>query len=665
MKVRIEELRKLLSDYAKAYYSDDKPLVTDQQYDELYNELLALEKQYPEYNDENSITQRVGGEVLEGFEKVKHPFSLYSLANAYNYQELLSYDERVKNSVGNSEYCVELKIDGLSISLHYLDGKLNMALTRGDGEIGENVTNNVKTIRTLPLVIEDKRALEVRGEVYLSKKQLQIINEERETEGLEPFVNCRNAAAGSIRQLDSRIAASRKLDGFWYQIPQALQLGFKKHSDSLDWLDDLGFVTNQKRVICKDISEVQSFIEQIELIRHDLPYDIDGIVIKVNSLLAQEELGYTIKVPKWAIAYKFRAEEVQSVIEDIFVTVGRTGKVTPNAKLTRVFVGGTNVSAAQLHNEDYIRDKDIRIGDTVVIKKAGEIIPEVVQVVIEQRKVNSEIYKFPENCPNCNSVLHRLKDESDIYCFNPDCSARVVESIIHFASRNCLNIEGFADKTVEQLYNLGWLKKIEDLFHLDRFKEKIIATNGFGAKSYGKMIESIEKAKKQPLEKLLFGLGIRHIGEKASQILVREFGSLENIMKAEVKDIAAIYDMGEVKAMSIYYFFKDEKNLLLIEELKSVGFNMSQELKEVKPSFFNNKKVVLTGSLTQYSRLQAQEILRALGATAISAVSKETDIVIYGEAAGSKLVKAQQLGVKCMSETEFMELLKKEQVLDG
>ena len=377
MKERILELRDILNKYAKAYYVSDEPLVSDQEYDKLYNELVRLEAEYPEYYDSNSITQKVGGEVLSAFEKVVHPNSLYSLGNAYDEADLSAFDERVKSTVGPQEYCVELKIDGLAMALHYKSGELELALTRGDGEVGENVTNNVKTIKTLPLKIKEKTAMEIRGEVYMGKKQLETINRQRVKEGLEALVNCRNAAAGSIRQLDSKVAAERNLSGFWYQLVEAKRLGFKKHSEALDYLDELGFVTNRQRVLCQNIKEVITFIERITKERAGLPYDIDGIVIKVNDLNAQEELGYTIKVPKWAIAYKFKAEEAESIIEDIVITVGRTGKITPTAKLKTVFIGGTNVSSAQLHNQDYIAAKDIRIGDTVTVRKAGDIIPEV------------------------------------------------------------------------------------------------------------------------------------------------------------------------------------------------------------------------------------------------------------------------------------------------
>ncbi len=665
MRERIEELRNLLDKYARAYYSEDQPLITDQEYDLLYNELVALELQYPEYYDPNSITQRVGGEVLAAFAKVRHPRPLYSLGNAYSYEDLVNFDQRVQSFQQDFQYCVELKIDGLAIALHYNHGKLQQALTRGDGEVGENVTANVKTIRTLPWKIAEEREIEIRGEVYLSKKQLEIINAQRSQENQEIFMNCRNAAAGTIRQLDSKIAAARKLDAFWYQVPQARDLGFVLHSEALNWLDELGFVTNKQRHLCKNIAEVWQLIREFEVSKKNFEYDIDGVVVKVDNLSLQEELGYTIKVPRWAIAYKFKAEEVESVIEDIVITVGRTGKITPNARMKPVLLAGTTVANAQLHNEDYIANKDIRIGDTVLVRKAGEIIPEVVNVVLAKRKSDSVVYRFPTICPHCGSSLYRLSGESDRYCFNTDCPARVVESLIHFASRNCLNIAAFGEKTVAQFYHNGWLRNIADIFHLERFAQEIIASKGFGAKSYTKIKEAVEKAKTQSLEKLLFGLGIRHIGEKAAQILVKEFGSMDNIMAAEIEQIAAIFDMGEVRAQSVYYFFRDEKNVKLINELKTAGFKMQGEDRELRTSYFNNKKVVLTGSLELFTRQQATELLRWLGAQSNSSVSKETDVVIYGEAAGSKLVKAQQLGVKCMSENEFMELLKKEEVLSG
>ncbi len=654
---RINELREMLNKYAQAYYKDDNPQVSDFDYDVLYNELLDLEKRYPEYYDPNSITQRVGGEVLDAFVKVKHPNAMYSLGNAYNLEDLKAFQQRVENEVGKCFYCAELKIDGLAISLHYKDGVLIQALTRGDGEVGENVTNNVKTIRSLPLIIDEKRNIEIRGEVFLSKSQLLKINKKRLLEGLEKFANCRNAAAGSIRQLDSKVAASRSLDGYWYQVVNPLDLSLKLHSESLEYLNELGFKTNKLRLVSKDMDEIFKFIMDVESKRSELDYDIDGVVVKVDSLIAQEQLGHTIKVPKWAIAYKFKAEEVESELLEIFLTVGRTGKVTPNARLKNVFVGGTNVGFAQLHNEDYINDKDIRVGDTVIVRKAGDIIPEVYAIVKDKRKADSIKWKFPKRCPNCDSELHRLMGESDTYCFNPDCSARVVESIVHFASRDCLNIDGFGEQTVKNFYEIGWIKKIEDIFHLENFKEEIINTKGYGKKSYQRMIDGVEEAKKQPFEKLLCGLGIRHIGEKASRLLANTFIDIDNLMKASVEDIANIYEMGEAKALSVNYFFKDSKNQELIEELRLVGCNLKSEVKEIKKSYFTGKKIVLTGTLTTMSRKNAEKLIIEFGGKCTSSVSRETDLVIYGESAGSKLAKAEALGVKCINEIEFNGIL--------
>lgn len=664
MKQRIVELRKLLNEYSYAYYTADNSLVSDAQYDILYNELLALERQYPEYHDPNSITQKVGGEVLAAFEKVKHPNAMYSLGNCYNYEDLLAFDTRVVNEVGVVSYCVELKIDGVAMSLLYRNGLLYQALTRGDGEFGENVTSNVKTIKALPLAITNNNDIEIRGEVYLSKKQLEKINSQRKQESLELLLNCRNAASGSVRQLDSKVAAKRNLSAFWYQVIAAESLEFTAHSETLNWLDSLGFVTNSLRKVCINIQEVWDFILNISEQRFLLGYDIDGVVVKVDSLEAQMQLGYTIKVPKWATAYKFPAQVVESIIEDIFVTVGRTGKVTPNAKLRSVFVGGTNVAAAQLHNQDYIASKDLRIGDTVLVRKAGDIIPEVYKVVLEYRTDAAKVWEFPKNCPDCNSELHRLAGESDHFCFNPDCPARVMESIIHFCSRDCLNIDGFGEKTIQHFYHLGWLTKIEDLLSIETHQQDIIDTKGYGEKSYQRIISGLTAAKLLPFDKVLNGLGIRHIGEKASKILAKEFGGIDNLMAANVEQIANIYDMGGVKAASIKFFLDDEKNGKLIQKLKAAGFIMHSEKQEVSQSYFSNMRIVLTGTSTKLQRQQAQTILEKLGANCSGSVSKETSLVIFGDKAGSKLVKAQQLGVKCIDEVEFLQLLKNERVLD-
>ncbi|MFV0255670.1 MAG: NAD-dependent DNA ligase LigA [Erysipelotrichaceae bacterium] len=659
MKDRIIALRETLNKYALAYYSDDQPLISDAEYDDLYNELLLLEQKYPEYYDANSITQKVGGIVSSGFEKFEHINNMYSLANAYSLADLMAFDQRIQKEVGEVEYCVELKIDGLAMCLHYQQGELLRAVTRGDGTIGECVTNNVKTIKSLPLVIAEDKTLEIRGEVYLSKKQLIKINQERASNNQELFVNCRNAAAGSIRQLDSTVAASRNLSAFWYQlITDKTELS--THSERLDYLDKLGFKTNSERKIIKNIQEVYDYVLAIEKNRNNYEYDIDGVVIKVNNIKQQNKLGFTIKVPKWAIAYKFKAEEVETIVEDIFISVGRTGKATPNAKLKPVFVGGSNVSYAQLHNEDYVNAKDIRIGDSVIVRKAGDIIPELKEVILSKRSQGSIKWEFDKLCPECESKLIRLDGESDTFCFNNDCPARVVESIVHFTSRDCLNIDGFGEKTVRQLYELGWLKKIEDLFYLSRYQEEIIKTKGFGQKSYNKMIVGLENAKKQSLDKLINALGIRHIGAKASKVLANSFSNLSELMIADENTLASISDMGVVKAKSLRYYFQDPKNQLLIKEIIKYGFNTKGITTKVIDSIFANKRVVVTGTLSNYSRKNIEELLSSLGADVTSSVSKNTDYVIFGASAGSKLAKANQLNVKTISEEEFMILLEKE-----
>lgn len=659
MTERILELRKLLNQYNYEYHVLDKPTIPDTEYDQLLRELIELEALHPEMYDENSPTLRVGGTVLDGFVKVTHKRPMLSLGNVFNYEELKDFAMKVEREVGPCEYVAECKIDGLAMSIHYENGRFKQAVTRGDGEVGEDVTNNVKTIRSLPMNIPYQQELELRGEVYMPKKTFAILNRQRELDHEELFANCRNAAAGSIRQLDSKIAASRKLDAFWYHLPDGEEYGLKTHYDSLMWFKELGFKVNAYSVLCKNIEEVWKFIEEMTEKRAELPFDIDGVVVKVNDYAKQRQLGYTIKVPKWAIAYKFPAEEVKTRLEDIFVTVGRTGKCTPNARLTQVFLAGTKVGFAQLHNEDMILSKDIRINDIVVVRKAGDIIPEVVRSCPEERDGTQLPYHFPTECPVCGGRLVRLEGEAHHYCQNPDCPARVVESIAHFASRDAMNIDGLGEKKVETFHNMGWLNSIEDIYCLENHKDEILNTPKFGQKSYDNLVQAVEQSKQNSLEKLICGLGIRQVGEKAAKILAQRFKTMDALMEAEISDLEEIKDIGTITAEAIVAFFADPKQKEMIAFLKNKGVNMTCIQDEVVESYFSGKTVVLTGSLQFFDRKEATALLEKMGAHVTGSVSKKTDLVIFGENAGSKLTKAAEYNIMTMSEEHFMEEVKK------
>lgn len=652
---RILELRSLLDRYAYEYYVLDHPSVPDSEYDQAYLELVKLEDEYPEYRDPNSITQRVGGVVLDAFEKVTHKQQMLSLSNAFSLEDLKAFDERVRNAVGKVSYVVELKMDGLAISLHYRNGRFIQAVTRGDGLVGEDVTNNVRTIGSIPMHIDYEGDLEVRGEVFMPKKSFEELNKKRVENGEEEFANPRNAAAGSIRQLDSSIAAQRKLDAYLYYFEDAYTRGVKTHEEALQTMSNLHLKVNPKRKLCNTIQEVWDFIQEMSEKRSSLPYEIDGMVIKVNDLSAWETLGTTVKAPRYAIAYKFPAEEVVTELLDIVVTVGRTGRITPNAVLTPVRVAGTTVSAAQLHNEDMIKEKDIRIHDAVVVRKAGDIIPEVVRPIIERRDGTQAVFQFPKTCPICGSTLVRFQDEAAHYCINQDCPARVVESIIHFACRDAMNIDTLGDKKVELFHQKGLLSSIEDIYRLKDHKDDIIQMEGFKDKSYQKLIDAIENSKQHPLEDLIYGLGIRQVGKKAAKILAKHFLTMEALMNASLEDLVAIKDIGEITAQSIMAFFKEPKNILLIDQLKAFGLCMETEKEEIQESMFTGKTVVLTGTLQHMTRNEAKAILESLGANVSGSVSKKTDYVIYGEAAGSKLTKAQSLGVATMDEEAFLQ----------
>lgn len=652
---RILFLRKELEKYSIEYYVYDNPSVSDQEYDRLMQELMTLEEKHPEMYDANSPSQRIIGQVLEGFEKVRHDSQMLSLGNVFNYEEIEEFVNRIQGSVKDAEFVVECKYDGLAMSLIYENGSFVRAVTRGDGLVGEDVSANIKTIQSIPMHIPERRHVEVRGEVYMPKKSFEELNERQKKNNQALFANPRNAAAGSIRQLDSGVCASRKLDAYWYYFQNAQDFGILTQQEALDRMRSLNFKVNPLFKVCKNTKEIWEFIQSIQEKRNDLPYEIDGMVIKLNSLSDQRALGSTAKVPRYATAYKFPAERVQTRLLDIVITVGRTGKITPNAVLEPVRIAGTTVSAAQLHNEDMILSKDLRINDIVVVQKAGEIIPEVVSSVKERRDGSQVPYVYPTHCPVCGSRLVRLEGEAAHYCINQDCPARVVESMIHFASRDAMDIDTLGDKKIEQLHEFGFLNSIEDIYFLHEHREELLEKRGYQKKSVDKMLETIETSKKQPLALLLYGLGIRQVGKKAAAILANYFGSMDALMKADVDTLVSINDIGPITAQSIVEFFKDESNQKLIQTLKEQGLNMIQEKQEIKASRFTNKTVVLTGTLEHYTRNEAKEILENLGANVSGSVSKKTDYVIYGTAAGSKLTKAQNLGVATMSEEEFVE----------
>ena len=651
---RILELRSILDRLAYEYYVLDQPSMSDQEYDRYYQELVALEDEFPQYRDPNSITQRVGGVVLDAFTKVEHKRTMLSLGNAFNLEDLHAFDERVREVVPNARYVVELKIDGLAMSLIYRDGRFVQALTRGDGVVGEDVTHNVKTIPSIPMHIPLQGEVEVRGEVYMPNASFQMLNEEREKNGEELFANPRNAAAGSIRQLDSSVAAKRKLDAFWYYFVNAQEYDIHSHEEALQKMSEMHLRVNPLRKVCERIDEVWQFIEEITEQRNDLPYAIDGMVIKVDDLDAQNRLGSTVKVPRWAIAYKFPAEEVITKLLDIVVTVGRTGRITPNAVLEPVRVAGTTVSAAQLHNEDMIKEKDIRIHDDVVVRKAGDIIPDVVRPLLERRNDTQAVYHFPTHCPICGSELVRFPEEAAHYCINQDCPARVVESMIHFASRDAMDIDTLGDKKVEFFHKQGFLNTIEDIYCLKEHRQELIDLEGFKEKSVDKLLDAIEDSKQNPLEDLIYGLGIRQVGKKAAKVLAKHFLSMDALMAANEEELVAIKDIGQITAECITAFFHEPKNMELIAHLKGYGLRMDTEAEQIQESSFSGKTIVLTGTLTQMTRNDAKALLESLGANVSGSVSKKTDLVIYGEAAGSKLTKANSLGVMTMDEDTFM-----------
>ena len=660
-KLRAEEITRQVERWSYEYYVLDNPSVPDSEYDKLMNELIALEKQYPELVTPLSPTQRVGGTVLDEFQKIRHKRMMLSLANAFGEDDLRDFDKKVRDVIGGDkvEYMCEMKIDGLAMSLDFVDGKINYAATRGDGTEGEDVTNNVLTIHSIPTRVDETRPFEVRGEVYMPKKTLEMLNAEREERGEPLLANARNAAAGSIRQLDSSIAAKRKLEAYWYYLVNADELGFKKHSDALDYIQKIGFRTNPERRICKGIDEVIAYIAEYTEKRPHLAYDIDGIVIKVNDITKYDVLGYTAKTPKWAIAYKFPPEEVITKLEDIIFTVGRTGKITPNAVITPTRVAGSVISRATLHNEDFVRDKGLKIGDYIVIRKAGDVIPEVVRPLPERRTGNETDFVMIDKCPVCGAPL--VRKDAMHFCTSPTCPARQIEGIIHFASKNAMDIDTMGDKVSEEFFNAGFISNIPSIYDLYLKRDEILAREGWQEKSVDNLLDAIEKSKSNSVERLLFGLGIKEVGEKMAKTLSKIYLNLEKFLEVSEEELMKIPDVGPVVAHSIYEYFHNEQSIEMINSLKEKGLNFDYLGKVTVDtnSPFYGKTCVLTGTLSKYGRKEATEILENLGAKCAGSVSAKTDYVIYGEEAGSKLDKAHALGIKTLNEEEFEELLQK------
>ncbi|TDB53917.1 MULTISPECIES: NAD-dependent DNA ligase LigA [Bacillaceae] len=657
-KQRIQELHELLNRYNYEYHVLDQPTVPDAEYDRLMNELIKIEEAFPELKTQDSPTQRVGGQVLDAFQKVEHRTPMLSLGNAFNEQDLRDFDRRIRQAVGDDfSYVCELKIDGLAISLLYEDGYLVRGATRGDGTIGEDITENLKTIRSIPLRVKEPVTMEVRGEAFMPRKSFEKLNEAKIQNEELPFANPRNAAAGSLRQLDPKIAAKRNLDIFVYAMTDVGEQDVEAHSESLDLLDHLGFKTNKERQKCATIEEVLAYIENWQEKRPSLAYDIDGIVIKVDAFEQQVELGTTAKSPRWAIAYKFPAEEVVTTLKNIELTVGRTGVITPTAILEPVQVAGTTVQRASLHNEDLIREKDIRIGDQVVIKKAGDIIPEVVNVITEKRTGNEQEFTMPTHCPECESELVRLEGEVALRCINPSCPAQIREGLIHFVSRNAMNIDGLGEKVITQLFKEELITDVADLYELT--KEQLIELERMGEKSADNLLKAIEASKENSLERLLFGLGIRHVGAKAAKTLAQQFDTMDKLQKATYDELVTINEIGDKMADAIVTYFSQEEVQELLRELQEAGVNMTY--KGPKPvnvgdsdSVFAGKTIVLTGKLEELGRNEAKAEIEALGGKVTGSVSKKTDLVIAGEDAGSKLAKANELGIEVWDEARLL-----------
>lgn len=661
IKNKIEELRKTLEYHSYRYYVLDNPEIPDSEYDRMMKELEKLEKKYPEYFDPNSPTQRVGGAPLKEFNQVRHNVPMLSLQDVFSFEELKDWDRRVRSELSNVEYVVELKIDGLSVCLSYENGVLKTAATRGDGVVGEDVTQNVRTIKSVPLKIDFLNPLEVRGEVFMPKDAFEKLNIQREEMEEPLFANPRNAAAGSLRQLDSKITAQRKLDIYIFNIQRIEGKEFEKHSEALEFLSSLGFKVSPKRIICSNIDEVIKSIEELGEMRGELPFDIDGIVIKVNNLKDREKLGQTAKAPRWAVAYKYPAEKKKTKLVDIIVQVGRTGAITPTAILEPVRIAGSMVSRATLHNEDYIRQKDIRIGDSVIIQKAGDIIPEVVEVVFEERDGDEVVFNMPTKCPECGGDVLKEEGEAIVRCTNMSCPAQIKRSIIHFASRDAMNIDGLGPQIIALLLDNGLIKDAADLYYLNF--EDVVKLERMGKKSTENLLRAIENSKENDIDKLIFALGIRYVGSKTAKNLAKAFKSIDNLMQATLEELLTVEEVGDKMAQSINSFFKEEHNKALIERLRDAGVNFLLKEQEGTSDLFNGLTFVLTGTLSKYTRNEATELIEKFGGKVSSSVSKKTNYLLCGEDAGSKLKKAQDLGVKIISEDDFEKMVNEGELL--
>lgn len=658
MQERMLELIDIVNEADYNYHTLDNPTITDQEYDKYLRELIEIETLHPEWVREDSPTQHAGGKIIDSFKKVEHKIPMMSLSDVFSESEVIAFDERIKKEGINPEYMCELKIDGLSVSLLYEKGKLVRAATRGDGTTGEDITHNAKTIKVIPLKLKEEVDIEVRGEIFMNKKTLKDLNEKRAKKGEPLLQNCRNAAAGSIRQLDSKIAAERKLDNFIYHLPNPLDYGLKTHAEAIDYMHKLGFKINPNNRLVHSINEVLEFIEEKGKMRPNLPYDIDGVVIKVNDISEQQRLGYTAKYPKWATAYKFPAEEVLTKLTDIIFTVGRTGQITPNAVLEPVIVAGSTISRATLHNEDYVKEKDLKIGDIVSIRKAGDVIPEVVERKIERRTGKEKDFVMITNCPMCNTPLIKKEGQVDYYCPNDKCPARHIEGLIHFVSRNAMNIDGLGDRIMEDFYNFGFIGNIADIYSLKNHETDLIRLEGFGDKSVTNLLEAIENSKGNSLERLIFALGIPHVGEKTAKVLAATLGTMENLENATIEELTNIPDIGEIIAKSIIDYFNNPNNSAIVEELKELGLNMNYlGQKATENELFTGKTFVLTGSLQSFTRDEAKEKIESLGGKTVDSVSKKTSVVIVGEAPGSKYDKAVKLGIEIWTEEDLKEKL--------
>lgn len=651
---RIDELIKILNKASYEYYTLDNPSITDQEYDAYYDELVRLETNNPSLVRPDSPTVRIGGEIISEFKKVNHEIPLMSLGDIFNEEEVRAFDTRIRKTIPKPEYVCELKIDGLSVSLLYKNGKLVRGATRGDGTTGEDITHNVKTIKTIPLSLPVDIDIEVRGEIYMPKKSFEELNGERRKNGEKEFANPRNAAAGSIRQLDSKIAAERNLDAFLYHMPEAPNYGIDSHFESLNYMKELTFIVNPNIKKVSNVDEILEYINYWHEHRPELPYEIDGVVIKVDNFDDQKKLGYTAKVPKWAIAYKFPPEEVLTKLRNIEFCVGRTGKITPRADLDPVRLAGSIISSVTLHNEDYIKDKEIMIGDVISIHKAGDVIPEVVAVKKERRTGEEIPFKMATNCPICGEKLVRKEEESAWYCLNKNCDARNIEGLIHFASRDAMNLDGFGDAIIEDFYNIGHLHRVDEFYTLSSHKEALQELEGFGEKSINNLLESIENSKNNSLERLLFGLGIRHVGKKTALILAQYYHTLDNLMNTTYDELKNIPDVGDIIAKSIVEYFNEEKNKELIKSLRSLNLNFAYIGKEKQlDDNFNGKTFVLTGTLS-IARDEAKEMIELRGGKVTSSVTSKTDVVVVGENPGSKYDKAVSLNTTIWDEAEFL-----------